>query len=942
MNIPQVSAEQWQRVGVLFDQLSTLPPPERDFDTLQEPPEVRELLRRMLVAHDTADAELLDRTLQGVAGALLDMPAASVPPADYAGRGFGPWRAIEEIGRGGMAVVLRGERADGQFEKEVAIKLLPRAGSEAEKERLLAEMRILARLEHANIARLIDGGIDADGTPYLVMEYVHGVPITDYCREHQLEPRACADLFGQVVEAVRFAHRHLVVHCDIKPANVLVTEDGQAKLVDFGIAGLMAPGAESATRGLMCSPAYAAPEQMRDEPPATSQDIFSLSAVLYELLCGHRARDLATATRLLFKPDTATATTIAPPSTHNRDIDADLDAICLQGMAGEPEQRYPTASALLADLRRWRDHEPVSARNGGTPYRAGKWLRRHWAGAAMAMLAVFALLAGTGAALWQANRATLEAQRAQQEAERATTIKDFLLSLLRAGDPLRVGGPVLDTREVMRLGAERIRANQTLGLPVRLEILNTIADVQRTLNENEDAREFLEKALDLARSKREPPRLQHAETLLQLGLLESGQSNFEESTDWFEQALAAIEGDRSPAADHLRARTLIQLAGMKARFGRVPDAETDLDRAESLIERMDPPDLELAMLLANTRGVAAYHVARYEPAYEYLKTTAELHRQMGNEDQAPMVQTLSSLAAIATMLGRLDEALEFDREAVAIARKTYPEGHRQIGNALFALGDTLRQLGRFDEAEQVLAEGREIQVAGENLAEVQLIDRTRLRVLVSRGDYADALELATRVRPAMEERWGARSRQVVLVLEQELAAATHLGDSAHVEQLIALSADRLSALAEADRWVPLAQVLRWRLGHTAWLEGDLERAEHWLQESDQAPDDSAHHPTPMLLLAGLQLRLSVARGVPVPTEYIDLALVQLDSPEASKATASAIAYAWCSLLMAYQHDGDPEGVQRARGELRELEIHDQRLSEEARTEIRTLLAYSGA
>lgn len=931
-----ITADEWQRVGALFDRLSTLPPEQRELDTLDEPPTVRTLLERMLRAHDTSDADDLDSTFSGALEALLGVGEEPEEPETRTDGLFGPWRARHEIGRGGMGIVLQGERADGQFDKQVAIKLLPAAGSRSE--RLREEIRILARLEHPHIAWLLDGGISDDGIPYLVMEFVQGLPIDRYCRERSLSPPKIALLFEQVVEAVRFAHRHLVVHCDLKPGNILVTDDGQVKLVDFGIAGLITTGADDdvPVRGLLCSPAYAAPEQLAGERPATSQDIFSLGAVFYQLLCGQRIRSAATATQLIFG-GTAGETSPPAPSTFNSRIDGDLDAVCRRALANDPEQRYATASALLADLRRWRNHQPLAAREGGAVYRFGKWLQRNRTGAAMGLLAVVALVGGAAVSIWQAQRATTEAEHAQEQAQRATTIKEFLLSLLRAGDPLRVGGPVLDTREVLKLGAERIRGDDSLGLPVRLELLNTIADVQRTLDVEDEARGILEDAIALAEAGEQTRSLQHAETLLQLGLIEASQSNFEPGVDWFTRALAASENHTGAAADRLRARALIQRAGLRARFGQVPAAEEDLDIAASTIERIDPPDLELAMLLANTRGVAAYHVARYEEAFEYLRETADLHRRMGNKDQAGMVQTLSSLAAIATMLGRLDDALEYDTEAVAIARQTYPQGHRQIGNALFALGDTLRQLGRFEEAEARLLEGLSIQQAGGNDAEVDLIERALLRVLVARGSYAQAAELAANLRPRIEERWGGTSRHVLLVLEQQIAALMHLDDRISLERTRNIATERLAGLSETDRWVPLAQLLRWRLGHAALLGGDLGEAERWFEEGARAPEDSAQHPTPRLLLAGLGLRLAINRGNGASTQAIEHASELLDDPEAVKATASAAAYALGALVTAHRVRGDKAAAASATEKLKAMYESDRRLTVESRTGIRDLL-----
>ncbi|MEX0916096.1 MAG: serine/threonine-protein kinase, partial [Wenzhouxiangellaceae bacterium] len=256
----------WSRVGVLFDEIVALPHDQRRQRLAQiESAEVREWVEKLLEAHDAPGEAIVDQALDEIVGRMFDerSDAFQVMPEDLSGKEFGNWRSVAEIGRGGMGVVMRGERADGQFEKQVAIKLLsPGPVGPERRERFLAEIRALARLEHPNIAHLIDGGISDDGIPYLVMEFVEGMRIDHWCRQTHSSVQQRLRLLLKVASAVSYAHGELVVHADIQPANVLVNSQGEPKLVDFGIAGLLRPQhverSDSANVVLHCSPAYAA------------------------------------------------------------------------------------------------------------------------------------------------------------------------------------------------------------------------------------------------------------------------------------------------------------------------------------------------------------------------------------------------------------------------------------------------------------------------------------------------------------------------------------------------------------------------------------------------------------------------------------------------------------------------------------------------------------
>jgi eukaryotic-like serine/threonine-protein kinase len=335
------------------------------------------------------------------------------------GTRIGPYRILRELGHGGMGAVYLAERDDEHYRQQVAIKLIkPGLGGDVIRRRFRNEMQILADLSHPNIARLLDGGETVDGVPFLVMEYVEGQPIDDFCDEKQLSIEERLQLFSTVCAAVQYAHQHLVIHRDIKPGNILVTGEGLPKLVDFGIAKLLDQDRSDATATAMpfMTPDYASPEQVRGVAVSTATDIYSLGVVLYELLTGHRP----------YRLKSGVAHEVAKaicddeprrPSTTQKRLHADLDNIVLMAMRKEAERRYATAEQFAEDIRRHLSGLPVRARPATFSYRTGKFIRRHKFGVAAAALITLTLLIGIIATVWQARVARAERARAERRFE---------------------------------------------------------------------------------------------------------------------------------------------------------------------------------------------------------------------------------------------------------------------------------------------------------------------------------------------------------------------------------------------------------------------------------------------------------------------------------------------------------------------------------------------
>ncbi|HLX09656.1 MAG TPA: serine/threonine-protein kinase [Thermoanaerobaculia bacterium] len=417
---PDRAALLWRRLDQLFGEAIEIPAAEREawLGALPRPDDsLADELRSLLAAHERAqDDDFLQDMVEGAERAL-----GAGPEPDLLGKRIGAWRLVRLLGRGGMGAVYLAERVDLAFRQRVAIKMLPWALATPDaRHRFLAERQTLAGLEHANIARLLDGGEADDGLPYLVMEFVDGEPIDQYCQRRGLDLERRLQLFRKVCGAVEHAHRKLVVHRDLKPANILVTAGGEVKLLDFGIAKLL-PGGDSeatamVTRGgrLLLTPLFASPEQVRGEAVSTATDVYALGLLLFRLLVGAHPFRLASESPVEVvravcdlappRPSAAAAVSAAGltlPALRRR-LRGDLDNIVLKALRKEPERRYASVEQLSEDVRRHLEQLPVRARPDTLAYRAGKFARRHRLGLAAAALIAASLLGGLFATVRQA------------------------------------------------------------------------------------------------------------------------------------------------------------------------------------------------------------------------------------------------------------------------------------------------------------------------------------------------------------------------------------------------------------------------------------------------------------------------------------------------------------------------------------------------------------
>jgi serine/threonine protein kinase len=491
----------WQEVSALLDEALALAPGERAAWLASLPDSSaghRATLARLLEATSSGAGDDRFEALPRFERPEQERADALAPPlpSDL----VGPYRLLSELGRGGMGAVWLAERADARPRRKVALKLPHLGWAPGLAARLGRERDILASLEHPHIARLYDAGVDQLGRPYLALEYVDGTPIDRYCAARRLPLRQRLDLVLQVASAVAHAHTRLVVHRDLKPSNILVTESGEVRLLDFGIAKLLQDDASDAadlTRqsGRALTPDYASPEQIRGEPIGTPSDVYSLGVVTYELVAQVRPYRLkAAASSRLAEAIAAVEVPLASRATADRDLarqlSGDLDAILNKALKKDPQERYATVAAFADDIQRHLRDEPVVARPDRLGYRTRKFVARHALQVSAAALIVVAVLAGSGVALWQARQARFEAARAEQ-------VKDFALSIFENADTDSGAGAATTAADLLIAAESRVE-RELAGRPeTAVELMTAIGYSLLGQGRTDDAGKILRKAVDL-------------------------------------------------------------------------------------------------------------------------------------------------------------------------------------------------------------------------------------------------------------------------------------------------------------------------------------------------------------------------------------------------------------------------------------------------------------
>jgi serine/threonine protein kinase/tetratricopeptide (TPR) repeat protein len=666
------------------------------------------------------------------------------------GQILGAYRLVSPIGQGGMGSVWLAERCDGRFEGRAAVKLLNVAlVGHAGEERFRREGQFLAKLTHPHIAHLIDAGVSPTGQPYLVLEYVDGASIDDYCDEHALEIEARIHLFLDILEAVAHAHANLIVHRDIKPANVLVNSDRQVKLLDFGIAKLLddgepwdGSGAEKShplTReaGPVLTPGFAAPEQLARGQITTATDVHALGVLLYILLTGQHPAGAAlespvTLIRAIVDIDPrlmsdavvggfATVDALThhalrcntTPSKLRRVLRGDLDTIVAKALKKDPSQRYASVTALADDLRRFLRHEPISARPDTLGYRTAQFVRRHVHGV-LTTVVVAVMLGGltvfyTTRLAAERDRAQQEATRAAQEAAKASKVSEALTGLLMGVDPFSNPGARdgQSVRGMLDVGAERVQRELAAEPEAQAEIFTALGRLYRRYGVHDRAQDFLQQALVSGQKVFGREHVSVAQTLNDLGALQSDKGDYDAALQSLEQALA-IRRKLLGLEHEDVAVTLVEIGRIYQDQGFNQRAEPLLREAlEIRLKVLGPEHGEVANSLTGLASVLRLN-GDLAGAESLLRQSLALNRKVRGDDHANTGTTMHDLALVVAARGDPASAESLFRQALDTQRKALGDKHPGVAASLNGLARTLTEQRRHGEAAEALQNALDI------------------------------------------------------------------------------------------------------------------------------------------------------------------------------------------------------------------------------------------
>ena len=828
-----MDSARWQRVQSLFHEAADLPEDEqRQFLEAQCPNDatlVSEVL--ILLGEDSHGGSLLDRDVAHVAQQIFDDAA----PGTFPFREVGRYRVLKALGEGGMGMVYLAERKD--IGSQVAIKLLRDAWlSPSRRDRFASEQRTLAQLNHPFIARLYDADTSPDGTPFFVMEYVEGVPLTQYCRTHHCNVTERLRLFRSVCEAVLYAHQHAVIHRDLKPSNILVKDDGTVRLLDFGIAKHLQSLGENVDQTIasmrMMTPAYAAPEQIRGEQVGVQSDVYSLGVVLYQLLAGCLPFDLSNRTpgqaeKVLAQHQAEKPSTVAvkrAAEANNNEVSAgkaewtDLDVLCLTAMHKDARQRYQSVEALIRDIDHYLKHEPLDARPESRGYRLRKFVSRH-RGAVVTASTVFAVV--TGLVIFFTVRLTIARNAALAEAVRTQRIQKFMTNLFQGGDA--AAGPA-DSLRVVTLLDRGVQEAESLNTDpqVQAELYGTLGAIYQKLGKYDQADSLLQKALNRRKLLFGPDSPQVAESLVALGLLRSDQARLDAAEKLVREGLE-IDKRRMPPNHPAFVKAMLAFGKILAERGSYDEAIQTLNEA---VKIDSAPGVAPADLVSSFSALAdaQYMAGHYELSESLYRRALEINRKLYGPRHPLVAEELGNLGAIQQDLGYYQKAEAFDRQALDIDRAYYGEESPTTAKSLRMLGRALLYQKKYDDAETALEEAVAIQERAFGPAHPEVADTVNeLGNLASlRGNYEKAEKRFQREADIYRSVYGDHHYLVAIALSNVAYAHMNMKDYARAEQIFRDVVRRFTETLSADN--VNTGIVRIKLGRTLLRENRFQEA----------------------------------------------------------------------------------------------------------------------
>ena len=829
-----VLERRWQELAPLFDRAFDLDGAEREaFVAALDDAELRDALRTLLAGTGR------DSPLDAGSGRY----AADLVGSGLEGRRIGAWRVGRAIGAGGMATVFSARREDGAYEQQVAIKILRHGIHDAyERERFVRERAILARLEHAQIARLLDGGLTAEGVPWFALEYVDGVPVTTHCDEHRLDLDARLRLFRDICATVDHAHRNLVVHRDLKPSNILVGREGQLKLLDFGIARLLGEDDNdeaTRTQARRLTPAYAAPEQRDGGAVTTATDVYALGVLLHELCVGVRPQ---------WRDDgslRAPASLVTDAAAHERGGDlrglrkrlqGELGLVIAKALRTEPAERYSGAAELGDELRRLAEGQPIRASADSRAYRLAKFVRRHRLALGVGTALALAILAGAAATAWQARTARAEAQRAD-------AVRDFLLALFNGITPDESKGRVVSARELVDRGAARF--DETLASEPRSEaaLATALATAYRQLGDFKQAQAFADRAVDAGGDARA-----RSSALLERGRAFAAQGDFDAAERDLRDALAQ-------APDAQRGEVGLRLADVLAERGKLDDA---LAQAQAVLaQARTPNDRERA--LAALGGIG-FRRGKLDDAARDLREALTLARADRGEAHTQTASIEHDLGVVVLQQGDAKGAAALFKQALSTRRALLGNEHPDIADSEFNLGTALRRSGDRERAARLIEDAVTMQrkLLGAQHPSVANGLNSLAFIAYEQGDVAAAIDRLDEAIEVARAAYGPRHATVATMQGNLAAMQRAAGRYADAETTAREALATAIAAVGADHY--LVGVAKLGLGGALADRGDTQGAIEQLRAAHDllAAKLGAQHQDTLLAQAALANALRTA------------------------------------------------------------------------------------
>lgn len=763
-----MNKSEWTTIKSIVDQVLELPEDERETyidNQCGDDPELKGEVTKFLDSIYESEGwledqkafreELLNEIVDDISNISIDHSLIE--------KEIGSYTIKEKIGEGGMGAVYLAERSEAELDHRVAIKIIHygRAGEDNVR-RFKREQKILAGLNHPGIARFFDSGITADGFPYIIMEYVEGESINEYCHKRNCSLAEKIDLFKQVLEAIRYAHENLVIHRDLKPGNIFIDQSGHVKILDFGISKLLEDEQDDITQtgSNILTLRYAAPEQIRQENITTATDLYALGVVFYQLLVNEDPIDIDDLTRfeverkILYEEPSKPSTRTTSNAIKNK-LKGDLDAIALKAIRKEPEQRYRVANEFLDDLESYQNGLPVSAHADSFRYRSKKFFKRHRKAIYVSSGVLMFIIALTA---YYTNQIAQERDFAQLEADRAEEITDFLVSMLELNNPSENSGDEITINDALNRGIGLLEQDNISALN-RATILGTIGSIQFNNGEIDQAGITLGKAMTLLTDSLDRQTEESLAIGTEFSEWQETVGNMEEAEHYFQltDSLFQVNNHHNSLnyIDHQ-----LNYSDFLMEIGNHQKALTVLtDLDTQLIQNYDQSNSSVVDLLANVynnRGRAFKNMGQNNQALENLEQALTLKLEVFDEDNARIATLYHNMGVVYATVSDFEKAKERAEKAYQIRLKVLNPDHQLVGSTLHLLGNIETGLGNYDQAFEYIEQSAEInrKQHGANHFRYALAIREYANILSRTGRHESALQQINRASSIIENNYG--------------------------------------------------------------------------------------------------------------------------------------------------------------------------------------------